>query len=119
MTPTRSCSRGSARMRCSTRFARSRVSWRCCGSCTSCDSARARDAVKYTETKATAAKRLAASGAALFAVGIITGLRVSISITDHEASVVQHMILSAHLNALLGGLWLIAIAATFAWLRYE
>src|SRR2546430_658100 len=64
-------------------------------------------------------KRLAGAGAALFAIGIVTGVRLSISMTDHEAPVVQHMVQSAHLNALLGGLWLVAVAATFPWMRYE
>jgi hypothetical protein len=65
------------------------------------------------------AKRLAAAGAALFGVGIVTGVRVSIAMTDHEPAVVQHMVQSAHLNALLGGLWLVAVASTFQWLRYQ
>jgi hydroxylaminobenzene mutase len=63
-------------------------------------------------------KRLAASGAWLFAVGMVTGLWTAAALTDTVRVAIPHLALAAHLNALLGGFWLIIVAWTFQFLHY-
>ena len=63
-------------------------------------------------------RRLALSGAWLFAIGMVTGVWAAIVITERITVQLPRLALAAHLNALLGGLWLIAVAATLDMLRY-
>jgi len=58
-------------------------------------------------------RRLAWAGAWLFAVGMVTGVWAAIVITEKIAVELPRLALAAHLNALLGGLWMIAVAATW------
>ena len=59
------------------------------------------------------------SGAVLFSIGLLSGLWVSATFTEAVHVPIPHLALAAHLNALLGGLWLIAVGATVPQLRYE
>ena len=63
-------------------------------------------------------RRLAWAGAWLFAVGMVTGLWAAAVLTEKVAVAIPRLALAAHLNALLGGLWLIAVASTLDLLRY-
>jgi (hydroxyamino)benzene mutase len=63
-------------------------------------------------------RRLARAGAWLFAVGLVTGLWAGLVLTARVVVPVPRLALAAHLNALLGGLWLVAVAATLDGLRY-
>ena len=64
-------------------------------------------------------KRLAMAGALLFLVGMLTGLWSAAALTGKVKVGIPHLALAAHLNGLLGGLWLIAVASTFQFLRYS
>jgi len=63
-------------------------------------------------------RRLAWAGAWLFAVGMVTGLWAAAVLTEKVSVAIPRLALAAHLNALLGGLWLIAVASTLNMLRY-
>jgi hydroxylaminobenzene mutase len=63
-------------------------------------------------------RRLAWAGAWLFAVGMVTGLWAAAVLTEKVSVAIPRLALAAHLNALLGGLWLIAVASTLDMLRY-
>jgi hydroxylaminobenzene mutase len=63
-------------------------------------------------------RRLARAGAWLFAVGLVTGLWAGLVLTGRVVIPIPRLALAAHLNALLGGLWLVAVAATLDGLRY-
>jgi (hydroxyamino)benzene mutase len=63
-------------------------------------------------------RRLAWAGAWLFAVGMVTGLWAAAVLTEKVTVSIPRLALAAHLNALLGGLWLIAVASTMDMLRY-
>ena len=63
-------------------------------------------------------RRLAWAGAWLFAVGMVTGLWVAAVLTEKVTVSIPRLALAAHLNGLLGGLWLIAVASTLDMLRY-
>jgi hydroxylaminobenzene mutase len=63
-------------------------------------------------------RRLALAGAWLFAVGMVTGLWAAVVLTEKITIELPRLALAAHLNALLGGLWLIAVASTLHMLRY-
>ena len=58
------------------------------------------------------------SGAWLFAIGLLTGLWAAVVLTEKVVVAIPRLALAAHLNGLLGGLWLIAVAATLDRLRY-
>ncbi|MBM3221666.1 MAG: hypothetical protein FJZ38_23835 [Candidatus Rokubacteria bacterium] len=62
--------------------------------------------------------RVARSGAWLFAIGLVTGFWVALVVTEKVVVPIPRLALAAHLNGLLGGLWLIAVAATLDRLRY-
>jgi hydroxylaminobenzene mutase len=62
--------------------------------------------------------RTAGAGALLFFLGMITGLWAGAALTDKVKLGIPHLALAAHLNALLGGLWLIAVAVTLPFLSY-
>jgi len=63
-------------------------------------------------------KGLAQAGAWLFAVGMVTGLWTALVLTETVTRPFPRLALAAHLNAILGGLWLIAVALTLKFLRY-
>ena len=63
-------------------------------------------------------KGLAQAGAWLFAVGLVTGLWSALALTDAVKLPIPRLALAAHLNGILGGLWLIAVAVTIELLRY-
>jgi hydroxylaminobenzene mutase len=69
-------------------------------------------------TESPTQKRLAMAGALLFLVGMVTGLWSAATLTGKVKVGIPHLALAAHLNGLLGGLWLIAVAWTFQFLRY-
>jgi hydroxylaminobenzene mutase len=62
--------------------------------------------------------RVVRAGAWLFAVGLVTGFWVALVVTEKVVVAIPRLALAAHLNGLLGGLWLIAVAATLDRLRY-
>jgi len=64
------------------------------------------------------AKKLAMAGALLFLIGMLTGLVAGTALTGQLKVGNPHLALASHLNALLGGLWLIAVAWTFQFLHY-
>ncbi|HEY0404892.1 MAG TPA: hypothetical protein VGC89_04150 [Pyrinomonadaceae bacterium] len=64
-------------------------------------------------------RRLAAAGATLFAVGMATGIWSAAALTNKVHVGMPRLALVAHLNALLGGLWLVAVAWTFDFLCYD
>ncbi len=63
-------------------------------------------------------KRLAWAGALLFAVGLATGAWAAVVVSEQIRVPVPRLALAAHLNGLVGGLWLIAVALTLGFLRY-
>ncbi len=63
-------------------------------------------------------KQLAMAGALLFFVGMLTGLWAAAALTGTVTVGMPRLALIAHLNALLGGLWLLAVASTFDFLHY-
>ena len=63
-------------------------------------------------------KGLAQAGAWLFAVGMAIGLWTALVLTEAVKLPIPRLALAAHLNAILGGLWLIAVAVTLDVLRY-
>jgi len=58
------------------------------------------------------------AGAWLFAVGLLTGLWAALVLTGKVVVPIPRLALAAHLNGLLGGLWLIAVATTLDRQRY-
>jgi len=64
-------------------------------------------------------KRLAMSGALLFFVGMLTGLWAAATLSVTVVVPLPRLALIAHLNALLGGLWLLAVAWSFEFLHYS
>ncbi|HJR08500.1 MAG TPA: hypothetical protein VJ842_14660 [Pyrinomonadaceae bacterium] len=63
-------------------------------------------------------KQLAGAGALLFFIGMVTGLWSAAALTGKVVVGMPRMALAAHLNALLGGLWLLAVAWSFEFLHY-
>ncbi|CAN5709471.1 hypothetical protein BH20ACI3_BH20ACI3_03480 [soil metagenome] len=63
-------------------------------------------------------KRLAMAGAVLFFAGMLTGLWAAATLTGTVVVGIPRLALVAHLNALLGGLWLLAVAWSFEFLHY-
>lgn len=57
-------------------------------------------------------RRLFAVAALLFSVGLVTGIFSAAVLTGKIPSNLPRMALAAHLNALLGGLWIAAIAVS-------
>ncbi len=62
--------------------------------------------------------RLVRAGAWLFAIGLATGLWAAVVLTGHVVVPIPRMALASHLNGILGGLWLIAVASTLDRMRY-
>jgi hypothetical protein len=63
-------------------------------------------------------RQLAGAGALLFAVGIFTGLWAAAALTGQVKVGIPHLALAAHLNGLLGGLWMVCVAWTLPFLRF-
>jgi len=63
-------------------------------------------------------RRLARAGATLFAVGLVTGLWSAVALTGQVKVEVPRLALAAHLNALLGGLWILGVAFTLEYMSY-
>src|SRR5262245_65724834 len=63
-------------------------------------------------------RRLAQAGAWLFAAGMLTGLWAAVVLTGRVVVPIPRLALAAHLHAILGGLWLIAVAWTCPFLSY-
>ncbi len=63
-------------------------------------------------------KQLAFAGAFLFFVGMVTGLWSAAALTGKVSVEMPRLALAAHLNGLLGGLWLVAVAWSFEFLHY-
>lgn len=63
-------------------------------------------------------RRLAMAGALLFFIGMLTGLWSAAALTGLVKVGIPHLALAAHLNGILGGLWMIAVAWTFNFLHY-
>lgn len=61
---------------------------------------------------------LARAGAWLFAAGMVTGLWAAVVLTETVKVPIPRLALAAHLSAILGGLWLIALGSTIDHLRY-
>ena len=64
-------------------------------------------------------KAFAKSGAWLFAVGLFTGIWSAAALTGVVVVKIPHLALAAHLNGLLGGLWILAVAFTAPWLGFQ
>jgi hydroxylaminobenzene mutase len=65
------------------------------------------------------ARRLARSGAWLFFIGMLTGLWSAAVLTGKVAVDKPRLALAAHLNGILGGLWLFAVAWSLQFLFYD
>ena len=63
-------------------------------------------------------KRLAGAGALLFFIGMVTGIWSAAALTGKVVVGMPRLALAAHLNGLLGGLWLLAVAWSFEFLHY-
>ena len=63
-------------------------------------------------------KQLAGAGALLFFIGMVTGLWSAAALTGKVVVGMPRLALAAHLNGLLGGLWLLAVAWSFEFLHY-
>jgi hypothetical protein len=67
-------------------------------------------------------KRLAFNGALLFAIGMVTGFWLAAAVTKKfgigDPVLTPQLARATHLNALFGGLWLIAAAWSFQFLHY-
>lgn len=64
-------------------------------------------------------KQLAMSGALLFFIGMLTGVWAAVALTGQVKVGIPHLALAAHLNGLLGGLWLLGVAWSFEFLHYS
>ncbi|MBA3806665.1 MAG: hypothetical protein H0X14_13255 [Acidobacteria bacterium] len=64
-------------------------------------------------------RRLAGSGALLFFIGMLTGIWSAAALTGKVVVGMPRLALAAHLNGLLGGLWLVVVAWTFEFLHYD
>lgn len=58
------------------------------------------------------------AGAVLFGIGMVTGLWLAAAATGEFPALTKQLARGAHLNGLLGGLWMIAVAWTFNFLKY-
>jgi len=67
-------------------------------------------------------RRLTFSGALLFSIGMVTGFWLAAAVTKKfgigDPVLTPQLARAAHLNALFGGLWLIAAAWSFKFLHY-
>jgi hydroxylaminobenzene mutase len=65
------------------------------------------------------ARRVAGRAALLFAIGMVTGLWSGIALSGKVAVAIPRLALAAHLNALMGGFWLLGLAFTLPMLGYS
>jgi hypothetical protein len=72
-----------------------------------------------TDEKIAVQRKLAAAGAILFGIGMVTGLWLAAAATGQFSDTTKQLAHGAHLNGLLGGLWIIAVAWTFEFLHYQ
>lgn len=63
-------------------------------------------------------RKTAAAGAVLLVIAFLTGILLAQAQSKKIDADVPELV-AAHLNALLGCLWLVALAATLPWLRFE
>ncbi len=63
-------------------------------------------------------QRLARAGAWLLTVGMATGVWAGLVLTETIKVPIPRLALAAHLNAILGAFWLIAVSSTLDRLRY-
>ncbi len=63
-------------------------------------------------------QRLARAGAWLLTVGMATGVWAALVLTETIKVPIPRLALAAHLNAILGAFWLIAVSSTLDRLRY-
>jgi hydroxylaminobenzene mutase len=63
--------------------------------------------------------KLAKNGAWLFFIGIVTGLWTAAVLTHKVQVAKPQLALAAHLNGVIGGLWLIGVAWTLEFLKYD
>lgn len=63
-------------------------------------------------------RRLAGSGATLILVGLATGIWSAAALTGTVTLTMPRLALIAHLNALLGGFWLLGVSYSMAFLYY-
>jgi hydroxylaminobenzene mutase len=63
-------------------------------------------------------RHVAARAALLFGLGMVTGLWAGLALTGKVKVAIPHLALAAHLNGILGGLWLFALAFTLPFLSY-
>lgn len=63
-------------------------------------------------------RRVAARGAVLMALGMVTGLWSGIALSGKVVVALPRLALAAHLNALMGCFWLVALAFTLPMLSY-
>ncbi len=64
-------------------------------------------------------RRLAGAGALLFFIGRLTGIWSAAALTGKVVVGMPRLALAAHLNGLLGGLWMVVVAWTFEFLHYD
>lgn len=64
-------------------------------------------------------RRATFAGASLFFIGMVTGLWSALALTEKVKVGIPRLALAAHLNGLLGGLWLIAVASTLPLVAYS
>jgi hypothetical protein len=72
-----------------------------------------------TDASISIRRKLAAAGAILFGIGMVTGLWLAAADTGNYSALTRQLAHGAHLNGLLGGLWMIAVAWTFEFLNFE
>ena len=63
-------------------------------------------------------RKTAAAGAVLLVIAFLTGILLA-QAQSKKIDADVHEVVATHLNALLGCLWLVALAATLPWLRFE
>jgi hydroxylaminobenzene mutase len=63
-------------------------------------------------------RRLCRAGATLFAIGLVTGLWSAAALTGKVHVDEPRLALAAHMNGLLGGLWILGVALTLDYLHY-
>ncbi len=64
-------------------------------------------------------RRLIALGALLFSVGLLTGIWSAAVLTGKIPSTMPRMALAAHLNALLGGVWIVVVALSLPFVAHS
>ena len=62
---------------------------------------------------------LVLQGSLLFAVGLFTGIWSGLALNGTMNVASPHLALAAHLNALMGGLWLLGVAFTLPFMGYD